>query len=47
MFLDIDMPVVSGFDIADNINQDSETFIAKQFSLKKLLSYQYELNAKM
>ena len=27
MFLDIDMPVVSGFDIADNINQDSEAFI--------------------
>ncbi len=27
VFLDIDMPVISGFDIADNINQDSETFI--------------------
>ncbi|MCH5349101.1 MAG: response regulator transcription factor [Oscillospiraceae bacterium] len=27
VFLDIDMPVISGFDIADNINKDSETFI--------------------
>ncbi|MCH5194072.1 MAG: response regulator transcription factor [Oscillospiraceae bacterium] len=27
VFLDIDMPVISGFEVADNINKDSGTFI--------------------
>ena len=27
VFLDIDMPVISGFDVADNLNKDSEALI--------------------